>query len=108
MINRIATTVIAAAAFGLAALAGSATANATNVDDQFITKLANQGVVYDTNAIALGQARKVCANLASGKTGVQISTDITSHTNLSSHDAAVLIVESSDAYCPQYGSQITA
>ncbi len=108
MIARIATTAVAAAAFGLAALAGSATANATSATDSFIAKLANEGVVYDTDAIALKQARKVCRTLEAGQTGVQIGNDITSHTNLTTRQAAVLVVESTYAFCPQYKGLLTA
>ena len=108
MIVRIATTAIATTAFGLAALAGTATANATSVDQEFLTNIDNVGIVFDTPKAAMQDAKQVCSQLASGYTGVDIAADILDSTDLTAHQAAVFVVESTYAYCPGFVNRVNA
>lgn len=107
MINRIATTVIAAAALGLAAFAGSATANATGVDDTFLDNIHKAGIVFDSNKAAFDDGQLVCKQLASGLTGVQVANHVLDDTDLTTHQAAVFVVESTYAYCPGYTDRLS-
>ena len=106
MINRIATATIAAAAFGLAAFAGTATANASGIDDTFLDNVHKAGIVFDSNKAAFDDAALVCKQLASGQTGVQVAQNILDQTDLTKHQAAVFVVESTYAYCPGYTDRI--
>jgi hypothetical protein len=108
MFVRISTTAVATAAFGLAAFAGSATASANAVDDEFLTNIDKAGIVFDSNRAAFQDAQKVCSNLASGRSGVDIAQDILNSTDLTKHQAAVFVVESTYAYCPGYTDRINA
>ena len=107
MITRIATTAVAAAAFGLAAIAGSATANANSIDDRFLNRVHEAGIAYDSDSAAFNDARIVCKKLASGQTGVQVTGFVLRKTNLTTRQAAVLVVESTYAFCPAFKGQIT-
>jgi Protein of unknown function (DUF732) len=108
MFVRIATTAVAAAAIGLAAFAGSATANANGVDDEFLNNVDKAGIVFTSNGAAIQDAQKVCSSLASGQSGVQVARSILNGTNLTAHQAAVFVVESTYAYCPGYTDRINA
>jgi hypothetical protein len=50
----------------------------------------------------------VCNYLAHGRTGVSISDEIMSNSDLTAHQSAVFIVEAARAYCPGLMDQITA
>jgi Protein of unknown function (DUF732) len=108
MFVRIATTAVAAAAFGLAAFAGTATANATGIDDEFLNNIDKAGIVFNSNGAAMQDAQRVCSNLASGRSGVDVARDILDGTDLTNHQAAVFVVESTYAYCPGYTDRINA
>jgi hypothetical protein len=107
-IANIATTAIAAGAFGLAALAGTATASASSIDDQFLTNIDAANITFDSAKDAVQDGHLVCSYLASGKTGVSIGGEIMDNTDLSAHQAAVFVVEAASAYCPGYLDQVTA
>lgn len=109
--NRIATltaTAIAAAALSLAGFAGAATASASSIDDEFLNNIDDAGIYYDTASDAFDDADLVCAALADGETGTNIGIQITDATDLTAHQAAVLVVESAYAYCPDYLDQVSA
>lgn len=103
--NRVATftaTAIAAAGLGLAALAGAGTAAAfSSVDDEFLSNISDEGISYDTPATAVGNARYVCNALDDGADPLDLGDEILSNTDLSTHQAAVFVVESVFNYCPE-------
>jgi hypothetical protein len=103
-----ATTAVAAGAFGLAAFAGAATASASSSDSDFLTNISAEGITFDSAKGAIQAGQQVCSYLASGKSGTDVGTEIMSDTDLSAHQAAVFVVESTYAYCPKYVTQITA
>ena len=105
-IAKIATTALAASAFGLAAFAGAATASAGSVDDEFLTNIDAEGIAFDSAKAAVQDAHLVCSYLADGATGVSIGGDIMDNTDLSAHQAAVFVVEAASAYCPGYLDQM--
>lgn len=107
-IANIATTAIAAGAFGLAALAGTATASASSVDDEFLTNIDAANITFDSAKAAVQDGHLVCSYLAGGKNGVSIGSEIMDNTDLTAHQAAVFVVEAASAYCPGYLDQITA
>ena len=109
--NRIAAvtaSTIAAAAFGLAALTGAATASAGTVDDRFLTNIDAEGIAFDSPAAAIEDAHLVCSYLADGDTGVTIAGEILDNSDLTARQAAVFVVEATSAYCPAYMDQVTA
>lgn len=112
MFARITTTTttiaVAAAALALAAFAGSATAGANGIDDEFLTNIDKAGIVFESNRAAFQDAQKVCSALAAGNPGVSVAQDILNSTDLTSHQAAVFVVESTYAYCPGYTDRINA
>jgi hypothetical protein len=55
--NRIATTAIAAGAFGLAALAGAATASASSIDDEFLTNIDAANITFESAKDAVQDPR---------------------------------------------------
>ena len=105
---KLAVTTIAAGAFGLAAMAGSGTASANTVDDRFLTSVADAGITYKSNQAAFDDAALVCKSLASGQTGSDVMASIESDTDLTSSQAATLVVESTYAYCPKLKGQLQA
>lgn len=107
-IANIATTAIAAGAFGLAALAGAATASASSIDDQFLTNIDAEGITFDSVKAAVQDGHLVCSYLADGDTGLDIAGDIMDNTDLTAHQAAVFVVEAASAYCPGFMDQVTA
>jgi hypothetical protein len=107
-IANIATTAIAAGAFGLAAFAGAATASASSIDDQFLTNIDAEGITFDSAKDAVQDGHLVCSYLAGGKTGVSIGGEIMDNTDLTAHQAAVFVVEAASAYCPGFLDQMTA
>ncbi|MET0473197.1 MAG: DUF732 domain-containing protein [Mycobacterium sp.] len=107
-IAKIAASTVAAGAFGLAALAGTATASASSFDDEFLTNISAEGITFDSASGAITAGKQVCGYLANGATGVDVGQDILDETDLTSHQAAVFVVEATYAYCPGYTERITA
>jgi len=107
-IANIATTVIAAGAFGLAAFAGAATASASSIDDEFLTNIDAANITFDSAKDAVQDGHLVCSYLAGGKTGANIGGEIMENTDLSAHQAAVFVGEAASAYCPGFLDQVTA
>jgi hypothetical protein len=109
--NRIATlaaTAVTAGAFALVAFSGAATASAGSVDDQFLKNIAAEGISFDSAKGAISDAQLVCSELADGNSGVSIATEILDNSDLTTHQAAVFVVEASTAYCPKYLDELSA
>jgi hypothetical protein len=104
----IATVTVAAGAFGLAAFAGTATASASAVDDQFLKNITAEGITFDSAKGAVQDAQQVCSYFADGETGSTIGADIMGNTDLNAHQTAVFIVEATYAYCPGFAGRVTA
>jgi hypothetical protein len=107
-LSKLAATVIGGAAIGLAALASAGNATASSTDDAFLAAATDQGIEFSSAQEAAGDAHKVCQLLAAGNTGVEVGSDILQETDLTSHQAAFLVVASVKAYCPQYAGNLTA
>lgn len=105
----LATTALATAAVGAAAFAGAGTASALTADDAtFLTNIGDAGIVYDAPVDAIDSAYYVCDSLAGGDTVGTLGAEILSDTNLSTHQAAVFIVESVNTYCPELSETLSA
>jgi hypothetical protein len=104
----IVTVAAAAGAFGLAAFAGSATASASSVDDQFLTNITAADITFDSAKGAIQDAHQVCGYFADGATGANVGAQIMAHTDLTAHQTAVFLVEAAYAYCPGYVDRVTA
>jgi len=100
------TTAIGAAAVGLA-VATAGAAGASTVDDAFITEMRGIGVTFTSPQEAVKEGHQVCTELASGKTGTDVATEVLSQTNLTTKQAAYFVVDATKAYCPQLSSQLT-
>jgi hypothetical protein len=96
----VAVSAVAAATFGLAAVAGAATASAGNADDAFLKNIAAENISFDSAKGAISDAHLVCEYLADGKTGTDIGGEIMDNSDLNAHQAAVFVVEAAYAYCP--------
>jgi hypothetical protein len=100
------TTALGAAAVGLAvATAGGAAAG--TIDDAFITEMRGLGVTFTSPQEAIKEGHQVCKELAAGKTGTDVATEVLSQTDLTTKQAAYFVVDATKAYCPQLASQLT-
>lgn len=97
---------IAAAAFGVAALAGTATAN--SVDDDFLATIAAEDIAFGSAAGAIEDAHLVCDYLADGRTGSDIGAEIMDNSDLTSKQAAAFVVEAAFSYCPEHVDMVLA
>nr|WP_244975671.1 DUF732 domain-containing protein [Mycobacterium kubicae] len=100
------TTALGAAAIGLA-VASAGSAGASTTDDAFIARMKAVGVTFSSTEAAARDGRHVCSELASGKSGTQVATEVLNQTDLTSKQAAYLVVNATNAYCPEYASQLT-
>lgn len=100
------TTALGAAAAGLA-LATAGAAGASTTDDAFITEMRGLGVTFTSPQEAIKEGHQVCRELAAGKTGTDVATEVLSQTNLTSKQAAYFVVDAAQAYCPQLSSRLT-
>jgi hypothetical protein len=106
-IRTIASTVVGAAAIGIVAIGTAGTAAASNADEAFLAQMDKLGISFSTPADAIKDGHKVCQELASGKTGTDVASEILQQTNLTSHQAAYFVVDATHAYCPQLAPQLT-
>ena len=106
-IRTIAGTAIGAAAIGLVAVATASTAAASTIDDAFIAQMNNLGISFSSPAEAVKEGHLVCQELATGKTGTDVATEVLKQTDLTSHQAAYFVVDATKAYCPQLAPQLT-
>jgi Protein of unknown function (DUF732) len=106
-IRTVASTMIGAAAIGLIAVGTAGTASASTVDDAFLAQMDNLGISFSSPADAIKDGHKVCQELASGKTGTDVASEVLKQTNLTSHQAAYFVVDATHAYCPQLAPQLT-
>ncbi len=100
------TTAVGAAAVGLA-LATAGAAGASTADDAFITEMRGLGVTFTSPQEAIKEGHQVCRELAAGKTGTDVATEVLSQTNLTAKQAAYFVVDAAQAYCPQLSSRLT-
>ncbi|ORV92947.1 hypothetical protein AWC11_06750 [Mycobacterium interjectum] len=100
------TTAVGAAAVGLA-LATAGAAGASTADDAFITEMRGLGVTFTSPQEAIQEGHQVCRELAAGKTGTDVATEVLSQTNLTTKQAAYFVVDAAQAYCPQLSSRLT-
>ena len=100
------TTAIGAAAIGLA-VATAGAAGASTADDAFITEMRGLGVTFTSPQEAVKAGHQVCKELAAGRTGTEVATEVLSQTNLTTKQAAYFVVDATQAYCPQLSRQLT-
>ncbi len=100
------TTAFGAAAVGLAVATAEA-AGATTTDDAFITQMTGAGITFTSAQEAVNEGHQVCRELAAGKTGTDVATEVLSQTDLTTKQAASFVVGATKAYCPQLSSQLT-
>jgi|ERR1700724_3469968 len=100
------TTAIGAAAVGLA-VATAGAAGASTADDTFITEMSGMGVTFTSPQEAIKEGHQVCKELAAGKTGTDVATEVLSQTDLTTKQAAYFVVDAARAYCPQLSSRLT-
>ena len=102
-ITKFAGSALVAGALGLAAVATAGTACAlSSTDDAFLTEITNEGISYDTPKAAISNAHYVCGALDDGADPVDLGQEILDNTDLTTHQAAVFVVASVNAYCPEY------
>jgi hypothetical protein len=96
-------TALLAGALGLAAVATAGTAGAvSSVDDAFLNDISSEGISYDTPKAAISNAHYVCSSLDDGADPVDLGQEILANTDLTTHQAAVFVVASVNAYRPEY------
>lgn len=105
-ITAVVTTAIGAAGIGLA-LATAGAAGASTADDTFITEMRGLGVTFTSPQEAINEGNQVCRELAAGKTGTDVATEVLSQTNLTTKQASYFVVDAAQAYCPQLSSRLT-
>lgn len=99
-------TAIGAAAVGFA-VAGASAAGATTADDAFITQMRALGITFSSPQEAVKEGHQVCRELAAGKTGTDVATEVLNQTDLTTKQAAYFVVDATKAYCPQLSAQLT-
>jgi Protein of unknown function (DUF732) len=99
-----AATAVAAAGLAVAPLVAAGAASASSVDDTFLADISRVGIGYDSPEAAIDGAFTVCAMLDDGESTTTIGNDILSNSDLTELQAAVLVIASVHAYCPEYGS----
>jgi len=96
-------TALLAGALGVAAVATAGTAGAvSSVDDTFLKDISSEGISYDAPKAAIANAHYVCSSLDDGADPVDLGQEILDSTDLTTHQAAVFVVASVNAYCPEY------
>ncbi|MBW0012544.1 DUF732 domain-containing protein [Mycobacterium sp.] len=105
-ISTVATTTIGAAAIALAAFAGAGTAAASTPDDTFIAQMTRLGVTFSSPQEAVRQGHQVCTRLAAGKTGLDVFHEVLGQGHLTPKQAAHLVIDATDAYCPDLSGQL--
>ena len=100
------TTALGAAAVGLA-VATAGAAGATTTDDAFIAQMTGAGITFTSAQEAVKEGHQVCRELAAGKTGTDVATEVLSQTDLTTKQAASFVVGATKAYCPQLAGQLT-
>ena len=100
------TTAIGAAAVGLA-VATAGAAGASTTDDSFIDQMNSVGISFSSPQEAVKEGHQVCRELAAGKTGTDVATEVLSQTDLTTKQAAYFVVGATKAYCPELRSQLT-
>ncbi len=98
----IAGTTLGAAALGMAALIAAGPAAAGSVDSQFINAIDQAGISVENPQQVIKVAKNVCSALDQGTSANEILSQITSETDLSTKQAKTFIVDSVQAYCPEY------
>ena len=106
-ISTLASTIIGAAAIGIVAVGTAGTAAASNADEAFLAQMDKLGISFSSPADAIKDGHKVCQELAAGKTGTDVASEVLQQTNLTSHQAAYFVVDATHAYCPQLAPQLT-
>jgi Protein of unknown function (DUF732) len=100
------TTALGAAAAGLA-IASAGAAGASTADDAFITEMRGLGISFSSPQEAIKEGHQVCRELAAGKTGTDVATEVLSQTDLTTKQAAYFVVDATQAYCPQFSARLT-
>jgi hypothetical protein len=104
-VTKFVATAIAATGLGLAALSTAATASAlTSPDDDFLAAISDEGISYDSARVAVSNAKYVCSSIDDGADPLDLGDEILSNTDLSTHQAAVFVVESVYNYCPEHAA----
>ena len=102
-VTKFAAVAIAATGLGLAAFAGAGTANAFySVDDEFLNAISDEGISYDSAGTAVSNAHYVCGSIDDGADPLDLGDEILANTDLTTHQAAVFVVESVFNYCPEH------
>ena len=100
---KFAAAIVAAAGLGAAAFVGAGTASAfSSVDDEFLANISDEGISYDSAATAVSNARYVCNSIDDGADPLDLGDEILANTDLTTHQAAVFVVESVFNYCPEH------
>jgi Protein of unknown function (DUF732) len=76
----------------------------TSPDDDFMGVISDEGNSYGPAWAAVSNAQYVCGAIDDGADPVDLGGDIVSNTDLSTHQAAVFVVESVFNYCPDHMS----
>jgi hypothetical protein len=97
---------LATAAIPVAAFASAATASALNPDQAFLQDLQANNIGFKSPEAALKVPQAVCQERGAGTSPTAIGREIMSASNLTSHQAAVVVVDSVKMYCPQYSSAL--
>ena len=100
-ITTLAATAILTTGLGLGAFVSAATAAAAPVDDQFVSDISSAGIPYDSPAAAITSAHSVCDSLSAGQSLMELGRQIHNTTPWTPKQAAVFVVDSVNAYCPE-------
>lgn len=96
-------TALVAGTAGLATLLSFGTANASSVDDQFVAALRHQGINFANAQAAIKVGHQVCVALGQGTSPRDISAQLVSaNPGMSQQNSLLFVVDSVQAYCPQY------
>jgi hypothetical protein len=105
-LTQFATVAIGAAAIGLCSVAAAGTASASAVDDAFISRMTDLGVVFTAPEYGVQAGHLVCTKLAKGRSALDVVIEVRNQTNLPAQKAMYLVVEAANAYCPDLASHV--
>ena len=98
----IASTTLAAAALGVAAVIAATPASAGSVDNAFLAQLEQDGIIPPSAKQAIKDAKAVCSMLDDGYSADEVIDAVAESTGMDADGSNTFAVDAALAYCPEY------
>ena len=100
-IAKLAGTVIAVAALGLAVPGGAA---ADTKDEAFLRRVSAEGLMFGGSDQVIARAQKVCAGFGSGMSTARVHAMILGNSAFTPGQTAIFMADAVQVYCPRYAN----